>query len=406
MNAQKKTLLLIITQFLMIFLIAQPITIVLVPATDTGLLMSATIQRAIDSCGSKGGGTVRLSAGTYLSGTLFMRSKVRLQLDKSALLKGSANYADYTHDAFIYGEDISAMGIEGEGTIDGVDCVNKNGEEGFRGPHAIRLVRCSNILLQQFTIINAANWAINCRYCTDANVKKITILGGHDGLHTRFCSRFTVTDCHFKTGDDAFAGNDNRDFVVTGCEVNTSCTGFRMGCLNLQVKHCRIWGPGVYVHRIENAVRMPTAFAHFSPKDESPKLPSGNWLIQDCVIEGADYVYIYNYANGLWQTGQPATNLRFERIKASGLLRSFYIVGDSKKQFSLFIDSSTFRFREGATAVPQKFEGVELLSTAFFYAKQFNKIDIRHSKFEKGAGKKLFEQRNGNYFSWNNRSNR
>jgi hypothetical protein len=398
MNAQKKTLLLTVAQFLMIFSIAQPITIVLVPAKDTGLLMSATIQQAIDSCGNKGGGTVRLSAGTYLCGTLVLRSKVTLQLDKYARLKGSANYADYTHDAFIYGENLTSIAIRGEGTIDGVDCVNKNGEEGFRGPHAIRLINCSNILLQDFTIVNAANWAVNCRYCTDATVKKITILAGHDGLHTRFCSRFSVSDCDFRTGDDAFAGNDNRDFDISNCLINTSCTGLRMGCLNLVVRHCKIWGPGVYMHRIENAVRMPTAFAHFSPKDESPKLPSGNWLIQDCTIEGADYLYIYNYPNGLWQTGQPATNLRFERIEASGLLRSFYIVGDAKRQFNLFIDSSSFRFREGATALPQKFEGVRVLSQAFFYANRFNKIDIRHSSFQKKNATNLFEQRNGNLF--------
>lgn len=210
---------------------------------DQGRLITAIIQKAIDSCASTGGGEVIFPSGNFLCGGIELKTNVTLQLDKGALLQGSDKYADYKNDAFIYGEDLSNIGIQGEGIIDGVDCYNPKGEEGFRGPHCIRLINCKNITLTDFTIRNSANWAINCRYSSYGTVKNVTILGGHDGLHTRFCNNFTVTGCDFRTGDDAFAGNDNRDFVISDCKINTSCNGFRMGCLNFTVQRCKMWGP-------------------------------------------------------------------------------------------------------------------------------------------------------------------
>ena len=204
-------------------------------------LITDSIQAAIDKCSDEGGGIIHFVKGVFNSGTLQLKNNVVLQLEAGALLRGSDRYGDYKSDAFIFGKDISNFAIQGEGIIDGVDCYNPKGEEGFRGPHCIRLINCKHFTLKGFTIKNSANCAINCRYCSNATVDKISIRGGHDGLHTRFCDNFRVNGCDFRTGDDAFAGNDNRDFVVTNCNVNTSCNGFRIGCLNFRVNHCRLW---------------------------------------------------------------------------------------------------------------------------------------------------------------------
>ena len=171
-------------------------------------------------------------AGTYLSGGIELKNNVTLQLEKGAVLLGSDKYTDYNpkHDAFIYGENLSNIAIQGEGIIDGVDCYNPKGEEGFRGPHCIRLINCRKIQIRGITVKNSANWAINCRYCSGAAFENVSIRAGHDGLHTRFCENFTVKGCDFRTGDDAFAGNDNRDFVITDCKINTSCKIGRASC--------------------------------------------------------------------------------------------------------------------------------------------------------------------------------
>ncbi|HZY26272.1 MAG TPA: glycosyl hydrolase family 28 protein, partial [Bacteroidales bacterium] len=311
------------------------------------------------------------------------KNNVVLQLDKGSVLRGSDKYEDYKKDAFIYGKDLSDFTIQGEGIIDGVDCYNPKGEEGFRGPHCIRLINCKNFTLKEFTLINSANWAVNCRYCSYATIDSISIRGGHDGLHTRFCRNFRVVGCDFRTGDDAFAGNDNRDFVVTDCTVNTSCNGFRIGCLNLKVNHCRLWGPGEYIHKSQKRNNMLSAFVHFSPTDENPELNSGNWLIQDITVENVDHFYMYNYENGLWQTGRPVTTIIFERITATGLLSAFYIRGDAMCNFNLYIGNSSFSFREGAEQNSAIFEGVKLFTNSFFYATNFNKVELQEVTLEK-----------------------
>ncbi len=345
-------------------------------------LITGIIQMAIDSCAADGGGVVIFPAGSFLCGGIQLKSNVTLQLDKGSIIKGSDKYADYQNDAFIYGKDLTDIAITGEGVIDGVDCYNPKGEEGFRGPHCIRLINCKNITLQGFTIKNSANWAINCRYCSFDTVKNVTILGGHDGLHTRFCNNFTVTGCDFRTGDDAFAGNDNRNFVITDCKINTSCNGFRMGCLNLTVERCKMWGPGEYIHKIQKRKNMLSAFVHFSPKDERSALKSGNWLIKDIMIENVDHVYNYNFEKGLWQTGQPVTTVRFEKVKATGILSAFNIIGDEKMNFNLDVQNSLFSFRDGAVSA-NTFEGAKITSPALFNANNFNHINLRKVLFEK-----------------------
>ncbi len=366
-----------------------------IPLKSEPGLMTKIIQQAIDSCAANGGGIVHFQAGTYSSGGICLKSNVTLWLEKNAILQGNPTYSDYANDAFIFGENLSTISIRGEGTIDGVDCFNPEGEEGFRGPHCIRLVNCRNILLEGFTIKNSANWAINCRHCSTAKVKNVSIRGGHDGLHTRFCSNFVVSRCDFRTGDDAFAGNDNLNFEVTDCKINTSCNAFRFGCCNFTVNRCKLWGPGEFVHKIQKRNNMLAAFVHFSPNDENSKVLSGNWNIKNVEVDQVDNFYNYNFENGLWQTGQPVTSVCFENIKATGLLKAFSINGDHGRQFQMSVKNSTFSYRKNASANPVVFEGVESKSDAFFYAANFKLIDFKDVTIEKATSKVLLECESG-----------
>jgi len=397
----KKTFLAVLLMACSLHISGQPhkYEVVVKPAGE--ILSTDIIQKAVDQCAAKGGGTVRLTAGTYRSGTIELKSNVTIKLDKNVLLNGSEKYSDYKNDAFFYGRDISGVTIEGEGVIDGVDCYNPRGEEGFRGPHCIRLINCKNIKLEGNTIKNSANWAINCRHCSLGIVTNVTIRGGHDGLHTRFCDNFNVKGCDFRTGDDAFAGNDNRDFKISDCMVNTSCNGFRLGCMNLTVKHCTLWGPGESVHKIQKRNNMLSAFVHFSPKDENPVLQSGNWIIEDIIVRNVDHFFVYNFKDGLWQTGQPFTNVKFDDIRASGIIGAFYIVGDTPQSFSMSLKNSFFSYRQGEVIPGDKFEGAKLQSGEFFYADHFNAISLDRVKIEKKNSSVLLKAENGREISLN-----
>jgi hypothetical protein len=378
---------------------SSPIKITIVP-NQPGVI-TTIIQKAIDSCGKNGGGIVFFPAGDFTTGGIQLKSNVTLLTEIGTIIYGSDQYADYKNDAFIFGENLTDIAILGEGIIDGVDCKNNKGEEGFRGPHCIRLVKCKNIFLKGITIKNSANWAINCRNCSNAKVENVSIRGGHDGLHTRFCNNFTVTGCDFRTGDDSFAGNDNRDFLVTDCKINTSCNGFRIGCYNFTVKRCKFWGPGEYQHKISKNNSMQTAFVHFSPTDDGSKLMSGNWLIEDITVDNVIHFYRYNFKDGLWQTGQPATNIRFNKVRATNLLTTFNIIGDTARQFNLIIQNSSFAFKEGATFTKDSFEDVKMQSTAFFYATNFNQIELQQVTMQKKGALPLFINQYGNSLQLN-----
>ncbi|MCG2583931.1 glycoside hydrolase family 28 protein [Massilia sp. TS11] len=98
---------------------------------DGSTLDTAAIQAAIDRAAGQGG-TVVLSKGTYLSGSVFVKSGVTLRIDKDATLRGSQRLQDYpvmpTRIAGIETSWPAALvnvyrehnaSITGEGTIDG-----------------------------------------------------------------------------------------------------------------------------------------------------------------------------------------------------------------------------------------------------------------------------------------------
>ena len=83
------------------------------------------IQKTIDACAEKGGGTVLIPNGTFLSGTIFLKSNVALMLSPAAVLKGSVNMKDYNgrsqleREGFICASGQTNIGIYGTGTING-----------------------------------------------------------------------------------------------------------------------------------------------------------------------------------------------------------------------------------------------------------------------------------------------
>ena len=102
---------------------------------DGKTLSTTAIQKAIDTCAAAGGGTVQLTKGNYLSGTIFFRSGVTLQLDEGVRLFGSTDLNDYPHktpdhrsmmdykekvtQSLIYAERVEKIALRGKGEING-----------------------------------------------------------------------------------------------------------------------------------------------------------------------------------------------------------------------------------------------------------------------------------------------
>src|SRR5579862_9888808 len=62
---------------------------------DGRTLNTRSIQTGIDKLSEAGGGTLTFPQGVFLSGAIFIKPGVRLQLEKGAVLKGSTDVADY-----------------------------------------------------------------------------------------------------------------------------------------------------------------------------------------------------------------------------------------------------------------------------------------------------------------------
>ena len=131
-------------------------------------LQTDAIQRVLDLC-REGGGTVVIPKGYFCVAALRMWSDTTLYLEAGAELLGSEECTDYEvfpvpegvelrtdmelitqyyldkpwpeyRRAMIsaYGEkNIAIIGTGEDSVIDGRDCYDPDGEEGFRGPHGV-----------------------------------------------------------------------------------------------------------------------------------------------------------------------------------------------------------------------------------------------------------------------------
>jgi polygalacturonase len=216
---------------------------------------TAALQRAIDQCGSNGGGTVLVPAGGYVTGSLWMRSNVTLHLEAGARLLGSQNIADYPvwvshwegnaqpgYAAVISGESLSNVAVTGRGTIDGRAQFwwdhFRNGTLEYTRPRLVRLVDCRDVLIEGVTCVNSGIWTLHPTACDNVVISRVTVRNppdspNTDGINPDSCCNVRISDCHIDVGDDCLtlksgSEDDRRDFPRP-CEniTVTNCTMLR-----------------------------------------------------------------------------------------------------------------------------------------------------------------------------------
>jgi len=126
----------------------------------------------------------------------------------------------------------------------------------MRGPHTFNFVHCRNMHFRDFTIVDAANYAIYFMHSDDIEFRNLKIVGGWDGIHwrgapDRWCRNVDIINCQLYTGDDAIAGRYWENTVIAGCEINSSCNGIRLigPAKNLTIANNLFVGPGRQPHR-------------------------------------------------------------------------------------------------------------------------------------------------------------
>jgi polygalacturonase len=224
---------------------------------DGKTVNTKSIQSAIDRCTAAGGGTVRVPAGRFVTGTLYLKSKVTLRLEADAVLLGSPNIADYSTDTdrtmyrgepymdrcLIFAKDATDVGIEGPGAIDGQGKSFPNkGDRQRNRPKLLRVLNCTQLRMRDVHLEAPASWTSEWRYCDDIDVHGVSIHSransNGDGLDFDGCTNVRVSDSTFDTSDDSICLQTSspqrpcRNVVVSGCHFSSRWAGVRIGLLS------------------------------------------------------------------------------------------------------------------------------------------------------------------------------
>ena len=170
---------------------------------DIGVLQTDEMQAVLDLC-RDGGGYVIVPRGTYRVAGLYLHSDTTLYLEAGARLIGSDECSDYRVFPFPEGmQDRSDMEMirayygkpweeyrraiitsycehnltiigEEDSVIDGPNCYDPDGEEGYRGPHGIYFSNCENIHLHGYTIQHTGNFMHQLDLCKNTTVTNVT----------------------------------------------------------------------------------------------------------------------------------------------------------------------------------------------------------------------------------------
>ena len=238
---------------------------------DGRALDTAAIQKAVDTCAADGGGIVRIPAGRYLTGPVFLKSDVQVQVDPGAVILGSTNFADYPvvngrwegierkiYASVFTGHGLHNVSITGRGVIDGQGAVWWNAfrksmdlrkKKGIKGrepdnppeaplrwprPRLINLYNCTNVLLRDLTIQNSPSWQVHPVYCESVTIDNVTILApdsspNTDAIDPDSCRNVRISNCHFSVGDDC---------IVIKSGYNEDGRRVGIPCENIVVCNC------------------------------------------------------------------------------------------------------------------------------------------------------------------------
>ena len=267
------------------------------------------IQRAIDACAATGGGQVIFPPGEYTAGTIHLRSRVHLRIEKGATLFATTNPAAYHYEtisvqaALFFGNNVEDVVIDGEGTIDGQAAYDWREDDHERVfPHKESMIRLGKPLLRPFpkgfperTIfprlawigrsrnlhfrglnwLHSPSWTINLYDC-----ERVRFDGLHihtslkegvwaDGIDLDGCRDVSITNCRIETGDDCIIF------------ISSNVWGPIRPCENITVSQCLL-----------------------SSASAAVKFSEGNWdrirniRVTDCLLTNVNRGFVFSTTQG------------------------------------------------------------------------------------------------------------
>ncbi|MCX8161123.1 MAG: glycosyl hydrolase family 28 protein [Candidatus Saccharicenans sp.] len=229
------------------------------------------IQRAVEACAAAGGGLVYFPPGDYSSGTIHLRSHVRIFIEAGATIYSIKDKSAFDREALFYGEDLVDVTLEGRGVVDGQAGYEwrENGDfhDDFIYPNQLEmekigrpllrsfprndqygklvlLLRCRDVLIRGLSFIDSPSWTIHPYGCERLTIDGVYIRSSlkegvwADGIDPDGCRDVRIANCTIETGDDALVFYSMNWFgPALPCE-NITVTNCRLSSASSAIKFC------------------------------------------------------------------------------------------------------------------------------------------------------------------------
>ena len=208
---------------------------------DGKTLNTKAIQTTIDECARKGGGTVIVPKGVFLSGAIFLKPGVNIDMQEGSVLRGSQNIEDYPKQprrieghtepwrmALINADKCDHLHITGKGTFDG------NGEPYWKlfysrrtadpkttnlsveRPQLCFIQNSKDVEIKGIHFLNSGFWNLhlyknrqvkvdNCSFVAPGGRVPDDHAPSSDGIDVDSSQDIDIGNCFFSTGDDDIA---------------------------------------------------------------------------------------------------------------------------------------------------------------------------------------------------------
>ncbi|MEO6916974.1 MAG: glycosyl hydrolase family 28 protein, partial [Chitinophagaceae bacterium] len=246
--------------------------------SDGIALNTRSIQFAIDYISKEGGGRLIFHVGRYLTGSIYLKNNVTLQLEEGSVLVGSLNPYDYdrvTFTALIFAINQQNIGITGKGMIDGQgklvarkfteiildgflkDAFRQGRPEAEARPMNIYMRGCQKVVIRDIILKNSASWNQTYDQCKNLVIDHIYVdnkaFWNEDGVDIVDCDSVAVTNSYIDAADDGIClkSHDPKSFCnniyIYNNVLRTSANGFKFGTASLGgFKNIRIIKNKVY----------------------------------------------------------------------------------------------------------------------------------------------------------------
>jgi len=271
-------------------------------------LDSPAINEAIKAAALAGGGTVVFPAGTYLSYSIRLKSRVSLELGIGASIVAAdppppgkpgydlaesnqpwENYQDFGHNhwhnSLIWGENLEGVAIQGPGLIWGKGLSRGEGEGPVAetpgvGNKAIALKNCRNVLLRDFAILHGGHFGILATGVSNLTIDNLKIDTQRDGIDVDCCRNVRISNCTINSPwDDAI------------CLKSSFALGYACDTEMVTISDCVVTGS------YQEGAVLDASFKRFPPSsevDRNGRIKFGtesnggfkNITISNCIFDG------------------------------------------------------------------------------------------------------------------------